>query len=154
MQRRDAIATSPPLGDYHAQPYLPHQHPWCKNSPPPGEGDGGGGGGERRRGKESLVWPKCFSIASLRLCKRLDKPQHCVFSLVTLSDLVILLLSLETVNDVLLYMFATSLSLRTMWMSLEWTDRWSQFGSYRGITDRGYYVDSHWDSRFYALYKF
>lgn len=38
VQLWDAIATSPPFGDYHAEPHLArhlHQYPWCKQSSPP-----------------------------------------------------------------------------------------------------------------------
>lgn len=58
VQQRDAIATGPPSGDYHAEPALAHlllhQHPRCKPNPP----FGGRGRGLRRRGIGSLVSTK------------------------------------------------------------------------------------------------
>lgn len=79
VQWRDAIATSPPLGDYHAQPNLIHlhQHPWCKYIPPPG-GEG--------REEEEVVGQERERIAGLNkifhlcICTKLAFQDICFLS--------------------------------------------------------------------------
>lgn len=83
VQWRDAIATSPPLGDYHAQPHPPPSTPMVQIHPTPGRRrKRGGGGGWAGKGKN--CWSK-QNISPLHLYK-ISFSRYLFFVILTSCD--------------------------------------------------------------------